>query len=134
MAQEVQPCDGGDYDAIVEPWEQNARSFANGDVRIALLDRIEPAAGALQLLILSPPRDELGARQCRLLTYAGGQGFAALDFTAITAGYDPARGLTFAVPARFVLPDSGFSNTMLIDLTLNQASGEIGLDVQLGPE
>ena len=49
-AQTAFPCDWqARADAIVEPWEENSKTFANGAVRVALLDTIEPAGmGSLQ--------------------------------------------------------------------------------------
>ncbi len=134
-AQVVQPCaDIVDMDAIVEPWEQHTRTFSNGKVRIALVDLVEPAAGAYHLLVLSPPVDDIGARQCSLIGFDTGIGFVAVEFDAITSGYDPARGLKLSIPARFFLPEENFTNVMLVHATLNQATGEISLDSELGRE
>ena len=121
-------------DAIVEPWEDNIRSFSNGKVRIAALDLIEPAAGAAWLMVLSPPHDETGARQCRMIGFDQGTGFAAIYFQDIDASYDPARGLTLAIPAQLYLPEENFTNSILVYATINQATGEIGIETQLGRE
>ncbi len=45
-AQTVGDCDTWQTSArnLAEPWEANSRTFANGDIRVALLDTIEPAA------------------------------------------------------------------------------------------
>ncbi|WP_341368285.1 hypothetical protein [Yoonia sp. BS5-3] len=54
-AQEAIPCDWqASAQHLVEPWEENSRTFANGDVRVAALDTIEPAAGFAYLMVLSP--------------------------------------------------------------------------------
>ena len=125
-AQEAVECDWpARADAIVEPWEENTRTFANGNVRLALLDTIEPAAAAFHILILSPPYDELGSRQCRTLGISPGMGFSGVDFSALTAGYDPAVGLVFDVPAGEYDPDTGGSRMFGLRFTLNQATGEI---------
>lgn len=95
LAQVVTPC-ARDFAAqaqnITEPWEQNIRSFANGAVRIALMDTVEPAGTPFHLLVISPPRDELGSRQCRLISAAAGAGFAAMDLAGLAARYDPEIG------------------------------------------
>lgn len=131
-AQEVVPCD--DYrssaQAIAEPWEANSRVFANGEVRIAVLDTIEPAAAAFHLLILSPPYDEVGGRQCAVVSGAGGTGFGGLDLTGLQAGYDPSRGLTFAIAARRWSPDSGDFVPATLSVTLNQATGAIRAELE----
>ena len=44
-AQSVEDCDWrASAQALIEPWEDNTRTFANGDVRLAVTDTIEPAA------------------------------------------------------------------------------------------
>ncbi|WP_432448789.1 hypothetical protein [Aliiroseovarius marinus] len=125
-AQTVEPCDWRASAAnVVEPWIDNSQTFANGDVRLAVLDTVEPAAGAYHLLILSPPYSELGDRQCRVVSLDGSLGFAGLTLDAIEADYDPARGLVFALPAALYDPDTGAGNWGQLFVTLNQASGEI---------
>ena len=116
---------------LAEPWEANSRTFANGDVRIALIDAIEPAAGALHLLVLSPPWDELGARQCRVLSLDGGIGFAGVDFAALEAWYDAAVGLLFALPVSVYEPETGAFADRMLDFNLNQATGAI--EAYVGP-
>lgn len=134
-AQEVAECDWrASARAIAEPWETNTRLFANGAVRLALLDTVEPASAAFHLLILSPPYDELGDRQCRVVGFAEGVGYAAMHFQALEAGYDPAIGLIFTLPAQIYLPDSGFSNSTLLTITLNQSTGVVGVTQELGNE
>lgn len=126
-AQQAFECDWpARADTIVEPWEENSRTFANGNVRIALLDTIEPAAAAFHLLILSPPYDEVGGRQCRILSAAPGMGFAGLDFPSLSASYDPAVGLIFTIGAAIYDGDQGVTVPAgRIRFTLNQASGNI---------
>lgn len=110
-------------DAIAEPWEENSRTFANGAVRLALIDVGEPAIGGFHLLILSPPYAELGTRQCRILT-AEPYGFGGVEFDQLEAEYDPARGLVFYVPVAVAGPD-GNLNDHELTFSLNQATGEI---------
>ena len=125
-AQEAVECDWpARADAIVEPWEDNTRTFANGAVRLALLDTIEPAAAAYHILILSPPYDELGGRQCKTLGLGPGMGFSGVDFAKLKAGYDPAVGLVFDVPAGEYDADRGVTRMRSLRFTLNQATGEI---------
>lgn len=134
-AQSVNPCDWqASAQALVEPWEQNTRVFANGDVRLAAIDTVEPANGAAYLLVLSPPRSELGERQCRVVGFTDQIGFAAVYFDMLTANYDPAVGLQFAVPVQIVTADGGFSNGGLLALTLNQSTGAMTTQMALGNE
>ena len=135
VAQEVVPCDArASVGNVMRPWQDNTRAFANGAVELVRLDAGAPEAGALYLAVISPPLDADGRAQCRLIGWRDGRGFAQLDFAALQAGYDPAKGLTFALPGLFVLPEEGFSNSFLLSFTLNQASGEIFADMMLGPE
>ena len=110
---------------IVEPWDENARVFANGDVRIVNLDTIEPAIGFAYLMVLSPPRDILGGRQCQVIGAAEGIGFAGFDFDTLTAGYDPAVGLIFEVVTYAYDPETDTTPRRFLTITLNQATGDI---------
>lgn len=128
LAQSVEPCDWrASAQALVEPWDsaQNTRTFANGDVRLAITDTIEPAAGAFHLMVLSPPFDEVGARQCRVVSANGSTGFAGLTLDAMSADYDPAVGLVFLVPANGYDPKTSDFTAQTLRLTLNQATGAL---------
>jgi hypothetical protein len=126
MAQQVEDCDWrASAWLLAEPWEQHSRTFANGDVRVALIDAIEPAAGAFHLLVLSPPWDVLGARQCRVLSLGPGIGFAGVDFAALEAWYDPSAGLFFSVPVSVYEAATGGFGERIFDFTVNQATGAI---------
>lgn len=126
LAQSVADCDWrASAQAVVEPWEDNTRTFANGQTRLALLDTVEPAAGAFHLLILSPPLNELGERQCRVLSYDGTMGFAGMAFGELSAGYDPARGLLFDIPVSYFDPTLGDTTGGWLSFEVNQATGQI---------
>ncbi len=125
-AQEVNICAWQATGAnIAEPWEQNSRSFAHGKVRIALLDTIEPAAASFYILVLSPPYDEAGGRQCVLVTADGGGGFGAVDFAALKARYDAAVGLVISVPVTTAHPGLGAPTPQMLRFSVNQATGAI---------
>ena len=128
-AAQVQPCGDADrVDTIAEPWQDNIASYAQGQIRIALLDYVEPAGGAFKLLVLSPPRDELGFRQCRIVQLGNGIGFYNMDFGQHHASYDPARGLTVTLPARHY-PVSGDHDDdagwFQLSVTIDQQTGQI---------
>ncbi|SIS80562.1 hypothetical protein [Paracoccus saliphilus] len=115
-------------DTIAEPWEDNTATYSDGAIRIARLDFTEPAAAAVKLLVLSPPHDELGLRQCRVVSLSNGMGFYDIDFAQREASYDPQRGLTIAMPARQYLPESdqgGDDGWFQLFIMINQQSGEI---------
>ena len=131
-AQSLVACDGWQASAqnVVEPWERFSRSFANGDIRVALLDNFEPAVAAHYLLVLTPPHDEFGGRTCALVAEDEGHGFAGIDFETISASYDPAVGLTLAMPVQRFMPDMGEFTTQRLSVTFNQATGEIRPDLR----
>ncbi len=133
VAQEVSECDWrASAWNIVEPWEANTRTFSNGKTRLAMLDTVEPAAGAFHVLILSPPYGELGERQCKVISATGGIGFYGLDFAGLQAQYDPSIGLGFAIPGQMYEPESmSGSVPMYLMFTLNQATGQIDARVQV---
>lgn len=135
VAQTAFPCDWqARADAIVEPWNDNTATFANGAVRVALLDVIEPAAAAFYLLIMHPPYDELGGRVCTVVGRDIGIGYANIDFNGLEAGYDPARGLTFQVPATIFLPKQSFQNSAFLSIVVNQSIGAVTVKRALGNE
>lgn len=125
----ITPCgDATRVDTIAEPWEDNTATYAEGQIRVALLDMVEPAGGALKLVVISPPRDELGLRQCRVIGLDNGLGFYDMDFAAHRADYDPARGLTITLPARHYPLDGDFEGDegwFDLSVTVNQQTGEI---------
>lgn len=129
-AQEVTTCERWESSArnLAEPWEDNTRTFANGNVRIAVLDTIEPAVGAFHLLVLSPPYNELGDRQCRMISY-GGAGFAGIDFTSLTAGYDPTSGLGLDMHIQAFDPAYDDIMPLGLGITINQATGEVKANI-----
>ncbi|MBF9034875.1 hypothetical protein HKCCE2091_11545 [Rhodobacterales bacterium HKCCE2091] len=110
---------------VAEPWEENTLTFANGAIRVAILDTVEPAAAAFHLLVLSPPYSELGDRQCRMVSAGpGGWGFGFLSFERHEASYDPATGLTVTMDMGIV-NQSGVADALALSVTINQATGEI---------
>lgn len=125
-AETVEDCDWrASTHSMAEPWEDNTRTFANGNVRLAVTDTIEPAAGAFHLVILSPPYDELGGRQCAVVSANGSIGFSGLTLDGMTSDYDPAIGLTFMIEAGAYDPETGGTIPQTLTVTLNQATGEI---------
>lgn len=134
-AQSAVPCDARAHpDAIVEPWSDHTRTFAEGAVRVALLDTIEPAAAAYYLMILHPPYDEVGQRRCTLIGQNNGAGYQFFYFDDLYATYDPAQGLVLQIPAIIHLPDQNFQNSAYLYMSVNQATGDVAVKQQFGSE
>ncbi|NDV02114.1 hypothetical protein [Pseudoroseicyclus tamaricis] len=122
----AEPCGGRvGIDDLVEPWAETSATFAEGEVRVALIDFVEPAGGPFHLALITPPRDELGLRQCLLITREGALGWWSLDFETLEAVYDPATGLTFTIEGATPLPDESAFPPVRVTVTLNQATGQI---------
>ncbi|MBA4490735.1 hypothetical protein [Paracoccus sp. S1E-3] len=129
-AQSVGDC--GDWtlaEYLPEPWEDHIATYAEGRIRVAVLDTMEPAAAALHLLVISPPLDETGGRQCKVVSLSGGggrpTGFLNLDFGAREASYDAARGLVLAMPVEAYDPVNGAAVQRELTVTVDQSSGRI---------
>lgn len=127
----VVPCNEmADVRAVAEPWEANTRTFAKGEIRLVVLDTIEPAAGAFHLVILHPPRDELGSPMCSMVSLAEGLGFSGMNLEPAEASYDPARGLTVTLPISVYNADTAGFDDGTLSVTINQASGQVEAAVQ----
>ena len=118
---------------LPEPWEDHAATYAEGKIRVAVLDTLEPAAAAVHLLVISPPLDETGGRQCKVVSLVGGEGapsgFLNLDFKAREASYDPARGLVLSMPVEAFNPGTSAGDQGELTVTINQSSGEVTAEV-----
>lgn len=132
MAQSVGDCAGrADVGFLMEPWEENTRTFVGDRVRIAVLDRRAPAEGPFWLLVIAPPFDAMGQRQCQLIGLGADAGFAAIRLDGLDARYDPQTGLAVDVPVA-TLGRGGLADAMLA-LVIDPASGAISADMGGAP-
>lgn len=131
-AQSINDCDWVASPAnLVEPWSENTRTFANGAIRIALLDTGEPVCCFAHLLILSPSAEDEGPgyRACHVLSDGeAGIGFAEVDLPGIAAGYDPARGLRLDIPVWRYIDGSTRGRPGRVAGRINQATGTVTLE------
>ena len=132
-AQQVQPCgNGGDFPfettamAIAEPWDANTRSFADGDIRIAVMDTWEPALGAYYLMVLywSGADTEANIRYCSLVSN-GELGFVDMTLVGLESRYDPAQGLVLRVPTTFYNPAEDELEEGVLEVVLNRKILEV---------
>lgn len=116
---------------IMEPWEANTRSFANGNIRVARVDTGgEPVCCSSYLLVLSPSGESDGPsfRQCRIVSAQPGQGFFDVDIAGIAASYDPRQGLLLSVPVAEWHPGMETGAPPIrdrLDIRINQATGSV---------
>lgn len=135
MAQVVNDCGWQSGAAnLAEPWEDNTRTFSEGRVRLALIDTWEPASAAFHIMVLSPPYDELGLRQCKLISQTSSLGFTGIEFSMLEARYDPAVGLIFQVPGLEYANDGTDNTPIGLEFSLNQATGAITVEKFLNRE
>jgi len=128
-AQTMGDCDRFEANArnTFGPYEQTIREFANGAIRVIALDVGEPAAGGFHVLLTHPaPDDPYGL--CTLVSDETGLGFSGLDMAALTAVYDPARGLTISLPVQRLIGGETLVSATL-NLTVNQATGRVTADL-----
>ncbi len=115
---------------IMEPWSRFSRTFANGNIRITLLDTFgEPTCCAAHLLILAPSGSPEWPehRQCHVASDSEGRGFSEIEFDRIEASYDPRLGLLVEVPwHRYV--DGRVTQPGVMRIRINQATGDVGLE------
>jgi len=125
-AQSVSDCDTrASARFLAEPWEENTATFANGEVRVAAIDMMEPAGAPAYLMILSPPRNEIGERQCRIVEAEPDFGFYTVDLQNIVADYDTASGLTLRVPVTDYADGPQTPPPFPLTVSINQATGEV---------
>ena len=130
-AQQVQPCfDGAQIpyrataEAIAEPWEANTRSFADGKVRIAVMDTFEPAYGAYYLMVMYWAGDESELRICDLVSQ-GEVGFVGMTLEGMEASYKPGLGLVLRVPTTFYNPAEDEFEEGVIEVVIDRAANRI---------
>ena len=135
QAQVVAECDWIASAAnLAEPWAENTRTYANGAIRVALLDTGgEPVCCAAHLLVLHPSApDEPTYRQCtRVSATSEGLGFYDLSIARIAASYDPTRGLLLSVPVfhwHQGMDQGAAPIEERMEVRINQATGIVSIE------
>lgn len=132
IAQNVGDCAGrAEVGFLMEPWEENTRTFVGERVRLAVLDRRIPAEGPFWLLVIAPPFDAMGQRQCQMVGASADAGFAAIRLDGLDARYDPQTGLAVDLPVA-TLGAGGLADAML-SLVIDPASGAITAEIGGAP-
>ena len=112
---------------IVEPWEQNTRTFYNGQVRVAVVDTGgEPVCCSSYLVVIYPNvDDELGGRSCTMLSQGERSGWAGVDVKAIRTSYNATTGLSLAVPVSVLRDDDTGVRKVTINLRLDLRTSKL---------
>ncbi len=130
QAQSVNDCDWvSSARNLVEPWEENSHQFANGAIRVALLDTAEPACCSYHLLVISP-HPEWG-QACHVISNQAGMGWMWVRYKDLKASYDASKGLRVNIEVEHYDPSTGTSDPALterIGVRINQATGEVTLE------
>lgn len=121
-----------DIRVIPEPWEANTRTFANGDVRLTLLDMWDPANYAVRLMItyVDPERHESEGRACVIISDTDQYGFQNMSLLDMAAGYDPTTGLTFSIETERYDVATETVDHGVLNVILNRATGQVMADFQ----
>lgn len=122
----VRDCSERDtIETLAEPWEASTATLAKGAVRVAVIDRGEPAVAAMELLVLTPPVDQSGYRRCRVVGTARGAGFASMNFAERGTAYDPARGLLIDMPVEISDPSTDVLVARQLTVAIRQDTGAV---------
>ena len=130
-AAQIEGCDEvGRAAFIVEPWEQNSKTFDKGQIRVAYIDTGgEPVCCSGYLLLLVPDREgETGDRACYIIGKKKGVGFAGISFSALSASYDPRKGLLIAFPFTTMKEDGQTAERGIARVRINMATGKMNLE------
>lgn len=126
-AQSVQTCDiATQVGKVALPEDLNIRHFANGAVTYAIVDDgRDDVATALSVIVISPPFNAQGERQCRQVRATADDGYAAMLLDQALAEYDPAIGLTVAIPSIYLASPETTGDSVIVSVTVNQATGSV---------
>lgn len=101
---------------------EGIRTFYDGAVTLMQIDTIEPAAASGGVIVMMWTGSDLGDLE-RLCWVTAGHG--GVDVEATAARYDPAEGLTLAVPTRTYSPDDGRLTEGAIRFRLDAGAGTL---------
>ncbi len=136
-AQQVQPCESNGtfpYEttalAIAEPWEDNTRIFAEGQVRITIMDTYEPALGALYLMVIFEPMGQAADFRTCVLVSNGFAGFPNMTLEGLNVREIEGQGMRFHVPTTFYNPtddevEYGYLEVMVDRLALSVTAARL---------
>lgn len=114
--------------SMAEPFAENTRTYANGNIRLVVIDTIEPVCCTHHLIVLHPDGEGL-FRACSLVSLdANGETWNFIDLKAARASYDAARGLKVTLPASLYDFNTGGSIPTAFAIRVNQATGQVTVE------
>ena len=122
-AWQLMPCEP--LDSVIylaEPWESHTRLYEQDEVRLAIIDRLEPAASAVHLLVLTHPFDHAGIPACYRISRDKRYGFAEMDLPD-TVELTQKQSLSFDLPVAYYdasQPDSKRWETLVVSIKLGR--------------
>lgn len=122
QAADVRDCAGQVANARNVLWEDPTRTFANGAIRLILLDTEEPACCSVHVMVLHPIGDEpfLG---CSLISRSEGYGWLRASLKEAASEYVSGQGLRVHIPMVGYGVEGEGPETL--SLTINQATGQV---------
>lgn len=127
-AQVVRDCDPLLAQArnIAEPWEQSILTLLDGEIRLAVIDAIEPGAVPFHLMILTPPYDEHGARVCHVVSRTADVfGFSALTLAGMVTTTDAAGRLNLRLQAGTYNDQTGATDPGVLTVIIDPLKGQV---------
>lgn len=125
QAAELRDCAGHVASASNVLWEDPTRTFANGAIRLILLDTEEPACCSIHLMVLHPAGDD-PFLACSLISREAGYGWLNASLKGATSSYIPGAGLRVSIPAMAYGTEGEVPETL--HLTINQATGQVSAE------
>lgn len=116
--------------AMAEPFADNTRTYANGAIRLVVIDTVEPACCTHHLVVLHPDADGM-FRQCSLVSLgnaSGADAWSFVDLKRARASYDAQLGLKITLPASLYDFNTGGSVPTAFAIRVNQATGRVTIE------
>lgn len=116
--------------SMAEPFADNTRTYANGAIRLVVIDTVEPACCTHHLVVLHPDGEGM-FRACSIVSLGGVSGADAwsfIDLPRARGSYDAALGLKVTLPASVYDFNTGGSIPTAFAIRINQATGRVTIE------
>lgn len=132
-AQEIRDCREFNQGVIIDPTEMKGRTYANGEVTIAVVhDGRDRSSDSLFVLVYAPDSSKPDEKQCRMIGNEDGRGYADVRLNVAQAEFTAAAGLTVLIPARTYSMYDGDEEISMLSVNVSRAAHEISVTKELG--